>query len=78
VAPGVASPELDVLIDAADAEPSTYVRDVLVERLWRRVLGDVLYVPAYRVVNAWVMRAPLDLPIGVSLHPKFRFASYDR
>ena len=74
----MASPELDALIDAAEAEPSTYVRDELIERLWKRVLGDILYVPTYRVVNAWAMRAPLDLPMGVNLHPQFRFASYDR
>jgi peptide/nickel transport system substrate-binding protein len=73
-APGVASPELDALIEATDAEPSTYVRDVLVERLWKQVLGDVLYVPTYRVVSAWVMRAPLDLPLGLNLRPQFRFA----
>jgi peptide/nickel transport system substrate-binding protein len=73
-APGVANPELDALIDAAEAEPSTYVRDELVERLWKRVLGDILYVPLYRIVNAWVIRTPLDLPMGVNLFPQFRFA----
>jgi hypothetical protein len=75
--PGVASPELDVLIDELEAEPATYVRDVLIERLWRRVLGDILYVPLYRVVNAWAMRAPLDLPMGANLLPQFRFAKVD-
>jgi hypothetical protein len=73
-APGVANPELDASIDAAEAEPSTYVRDELVERLWKRVLGDILYVPLYRIVNAWVIRTPLDLPMGVNLFPQFRFA----
>jgi len=73
----VASPELDALIDAAEAEPSTYGRDELVERLWKRVLGDVLYVPLYRIVNAWAMRAPLDLPMGVNLFPQFRFAKVE-
>jgi ABC-type oligopeptide transport system substrate-binding subunit len=77
-APGVASPELDALIDAAEAEPTTFGRDELIGRLWKRVLGDVLYVPTYRVVSAWAMHAPLDLPLGVNLRPQFRFASYDR
>ena len=73
-APGVASPELDALIDAVEAEFSTYGRDELIERLWKRVLGNILYVPLYRIVNAWVIRAPLDLPMGVNLFPQFRFA----
>jgi peptide/nickel transport system substrate-binding protein len=77
-APGVASAELDALIDAAEVEPTTYGRDELIERLWKQVLGDILYVPLYRVVNAWAMRAPLDLPMGANLFPQFRFASYDR
>jgi hypothetical protein len=25
-------------------------------------------------VNAWAIRAPLDLPMGVNLFPQFRFA----
>jgi peptide/nickel transport system substrate-binding protein len=76
--PGVASPGLDALIDAAEVEPTTYGRDELIERLWKQVLGDILYVPLYRVVNAWAMRAPLDLPMGANLYPQFRFARIDR
>jgi peptide/nickel transport system substrate-binding protein len=72
--PGVAGPELDALIDELEAEPTTYGRDVLMERLWKRVLGDILYVPLYRTVNAWAMRAPLALPMGANLYPQFRFA----
>jgi hypothetical protein len=72
--PGVANAELDALIRAAETELSTYARDVLVEGVWRRVLGDILYVPLYRIVNAWAIRAPLDLPMGVNLFPQFRFA----
>jgi peptide/nickel transport system substrate-binding protein len=76
-APGVASAELDTLIEAAEVEPATYVRDELVERLWKRVLGDILYVPLYRLVNAWVVGAPLDLPMGANIFPQFRFAEVD-
>jgi peptide/nickel transport system substrate-binding protein len=74
IAPGVANAELDALIEAAEAEPSTYVRDVLIEHVWKRVLGDILYVPLYRTGNAWAIRAPLDLPMGGNLFPQFRFA----
>ena len=77
-APGVASAGLDALIDAAEAEPTTYGRDEPIERIWKQVLGDILYVPLYRVVNAWAMRAPLDLPMGANLYPQFRFASHNR
>jgi peptide/nickel transport system substrate-binding protein len=73
-APGVANAELDALIDAAEAEPSTYARDVLIERLWKKPLDDILYVPLYRTMNAWAVRAPLELPMGGNLSPQFRFA----
>lgn len=73
-APGVASPELDAFIEAAETEPATYVRDALSERLWKQVLDDIVYVPLYRIVNAWVMRSPLDLPMGANQFPQFRLA----
>ena len=76
-APGVPNAELDTLIDASETESATYVRDVLIERLWKRVLGDILYVPLYRLVNAWAIRTPLDLPMGTNILPQFRFAKID-
>jgi hypothetical protein len=35
--------------------------------------------PLYRPINAWALRADLDLPIAVSLsRPEFRDARYTR
>ena len=45
---GYANAELDALIDAADSEISSAVRDMRIEQIWRRVLPDVLVVPLYR------------------------------
>jgi len=55
----------------------TYVRDGLIEKVWRKVLGDVVYVPLYHPINAWALRADLELPIAVSFgYPEFRDARY--
>jgi hypothetical protein len=56
----------------------TYVRDALIEKVWRKVLGDIVYVPLYRPINAWAMRADLDLPISIMVggRPDFRDARY--
>jgi peptide/nickel transport system substrate-binding protein len=74
---GYADPEVDALIDQIDGEMVTYVRDGLIEQVWRKVLDDVVYVPLYRPINAWALRADLDLPIRIMLGgPEFRDARY--
>lgn len=75
---GYADPQVDVLIDQIEGQMVTYVRDGLIEKVWRKVLGDVVYVPLYRPINAWALRADLDLPISVMLGgpPEFRDARY--
>ena len=75
---GYADPEVDALIDQIDGEMVTYVRDGLIEQVWREVLGDIVYVPLYRPIRAWALRADLDLPISIMLggRPEFRDARY--
>jgi peptide/nickel transport system substrate-binding protein len=75
---GYADPEVDALIDQIEGEMITYARDALIEQVWRKVLGDVVYVPLYRPINAWALRADLDLPISVMMggKPEFRAARY--
>jgi peptide/nickel transport system substrate-binding protein len=75
---GYADPEVDALIDQIEGEMVTYVRDALIEKVWRKVLGDIVYVPLYRPINAWALRADLDLPISVGIGgpPEFRDARY--
>jgi peptide/nickel transport system substrate-binding protein len=73
---GYADPEVDALIDQIEGEMVTYVRDTLIEKVWRKVLGDV-YVPLYRPINAWALRADLELPIAIfNGRPEFRDARY--
>jgi peptide/nickel transport system substrate-binding protein len=75
---GYADPEVDAMIDQADGQMVTYVRDSLIEKLWRKVLSDIVYVPLYRPIRAWALRADLDLPISIMLggRPEFRDARY--
>ena len=75
---GYANPEVDALIDQIEGEMITYGRDALIEQVWRKVLGDIVYVPLYRPINAWALRADLDLPISImdGGRPEFRDARY--
>jgi peptide/nickel transport system substrate-binding protein len=74
---GYADPEVDALIDQIEGEMVTYARDDLIEQVWRKVLGEVVYVPLYRPINAWALRADLDLPIAIlNGRPEFRDARY--
>ena len=65
-------------LDTAEGQTVTYVRDALTEKLWRQVLGDIVYVPLYHPINAWALRADLDLPISIMYggRPEFRDARY--
>jgi peptide/nickel transport system substrate-binding protein len=75
---GYANPEVDALIDQIEGQMITYARDALIEQVWRKVLGDVVYIPLYRPINAWALRADLDLPISIMIGgpPEFRDARY--
>jgi peptide/nickel transport system substrate-binding protein len=75
---GYADPQVDALIDQIDGEMVTYVRDALIEQVWRKVLGDIVYVPLFRPINPWALRADLDLPISIMSggRPEFRDARY--
>jgi peptide/nickel transport system substrate-binding protein len=75
---GYAAPEVDTLIDQIEGEMVTYVRDALIEKVWRKVLGDIVYIPLYRPINPWALRADLDLPISIVIGgpPEFRDARF--
>jgi hypothetical protein len=75
---GYADPEVDALIDQIEGDMVTYVRDALIEQVWRKVLSDVVYLPLYRPINPWALRADLDLPISIMIGgpPEFRDARY--
>jgi peptide/nickel transport system substrate-binding protein len=73
-ATGYANPQVDELIDTLDAEMTTYGRDALIEKLWRIVLDEIVYVPLFHIRWAWAMRDELDLPISPYLTPAFRYA----
>jgi hypothetical protein len=74
---GYADPEVDALIDQIEGDAVTYARDALIEQVWRKVLGDIVYVPLFRPIIAWALRADLELPITAAIsRPEFRDARY--
>jgi peptide/nickel transport system substrate-binding protein len=74
---GYADPEVDALIDQIGDQMVTYARDALIEQVWRKVLGDIVYIPLYHPIYPWALRADLDLPITVMYGgPEFRDARY--
>src|SRR4051812_48378764 len=73
-ATGYADSRVDRLIDTIGTELSSYVRDALIEQVWRAVRDDVIYVPLHRQVLVWVLRDGLELPVDPIDTPKFRLA----
>jgi peptide/nickel transport system substrate-binding protein len=73
-ATGYANPEVDQLIETIEAELSTYVRDALIEQVWRILLDDVVVVPLHRQMIVWAMRKELKLPISPLNSPSFHRA----
>ena len=74
---GYANPEADELIAAAGREMLTYGRDVLLEKVWRIVTDDVVYIPLYHPTVVWAMREDLDLPADPWWRPRFRHARFN-
>ena len=54
-ATGYANPRVDSLIDTIGAEISTYVRDAMIEEVWRIVRNDIVHVPLHQQPLAWAM-----------------------
>jgi peptide/nickel transport system substrate-binding protein len=73
---GYANPEVDELIAAAGREMLTYGRDVLLEKVWRIITDDVVYIPLYHPTVVWAMREDLDLPADPWWRPRFRHARF--
>jgi peptide/nickel transport system substrate-binding protein len=75
-ATGYADPEVDGLIEKIGTEVSTYVRDAMIEQVWRRVGEEVVYVPLHHEVAVWAMRDGLELAVDPYGGPRFRKARF--
>jgi peptide/nickel transport system substrate-binding protein len=73
-ATGYANPRVDSLIDTIGAEISTYVRDAMIEEVWRIVRDDIVHVPLHQQPLAWATWDVLELPIDAGDVPRFRLA----
>ena len=71
---GYANPVVDRLIDAIATELVTYGRDAMIEKVWKTVRNDIVYVPLHHQVIVWAMSDRLDLPIDAGNQPRFRLA----
>jgi peptide/nickel transport system substrate-binding protein len=75
-ATGYTDPKVDGLIDTIGTELSTYVRDAMIERIWRRVGEEVVYVPLHHTQVVWAMRNGLELAVDPFTGPRFRRARF--
>jgi peptide/nickel transport system substrate-binding protein len=73
---GYANPRVDELITAAGQQMVTYVRDGLLEEVWRIVTEDVAYIPLYHPMVVWPMRENLEIPPDPWHRPRFRQARF--
>jgi hypothetical protein len=60
---GISDPAVDAPIAQIAKVPVTYARDALIEDLWRRLVGEIVYVPLYTQVAVWAMRDNLECPV---------------
>jgi peptide/nickel transport system substrate-binding protein len=73
---GYSNPEVDELIAKIDREMVTYGRDVMIEAVWKIVLGDIVYIPLHHQLIVWAMRDNLEIPVFPFNRPLFREARF--
>jgi peptide/nickel transport system substrate-binding protein len=73
---GYANPRVDELITASGQQMVTYVRDGLLQEVWRIVTEDVAYIPLYHPMVVWPMRENLKVPPDPWHRPRFRLARF--
>lgn len=73
---GYANPRVDELITASGQQMVTYVRDGLLQEVWRIVTEDVADIPLYHPMVVWPMRENLKVPPDPWHRPRFRLARF--
>jgi peptide/nickel transport system substrate-binding protein len=74
---GYANPKVDELIETSGQQMVTYVRDGVLEGVWRIVAEDVVYIPLYHPMVVWPMRENLEIPPDPWHRPRFREARFN-
>jgi peptide/nickel transport system substrate-binding protein len=46
----------------------------MIEKVWKTVREDIVYVPLHHQVIVWAMRDQLELPVDPWDQPRFRLA----
>lgn len=55
--------EADKLIDALEVETDLPKRDAMIEKVWKKAVNDVIYLPLHHQVIAWAMKDKVETPI---------------
>jgi peptide/nickel transport system substrate-binding protein len=74
---GYANARVDELIEASGEQMVTYVRDGLLEEVWRIVTDDVVYIPLYHPMVVWPMREDIEILPDPWHRPRFRSARFN-
>jgi peptide/nickel transport system substrate-binding protein len=75
---GYANTRLDELIEKADTELATFVREDYLAAAWRIAIDDLVYIPLFQEVHGWVTRDFLEMPIDYRVVPDFRIARFTK
>jgi hypothetical protein len=71
-------PATVMLIEKADTELATFVREDYLAAAWQIAIDDIVYIPLFQEVQGWVTRGFLDMPIDYRVVPDFRIARFAR
>jgi len=68
---GFNDPEINEMIEKLSIETDFAKRDAMIQSVWDRVQGDIIYLPLHHQVIVWAMKDKVDLPIFADNAPRF-------
>ena len=71
---GFNDPEINEMIEKLSVETDFAKRDAMIQSVWGRVQGDIIYLPLHHQVIVWAMNDKIDLPIFADNAPRYHLA----
>jgi peptide/nickel transport system substrate-binding protein len=71
-------PVVDAQIRTLRGEVDQTKRNATIAALWRKLKGEVIYVPLHNQTITHAMNRDFDIPIDVSNQPKMKFIGFRR